>query len=455
MKLNLEHIDLLSRRQPAERAEVMDVLQKACTCQGLTLEETAVLLTIADPELEHELFSTAAKVKDALYGNRVVLFAPLYISNLCTNNCRYCGFRVDNRELRRKKLNQQEIAQQTEILLKMGHKRVLLEAGEDLKMAPIEYVLESIQTVYNTRHGRNCIRRINVNIAATTVENYRRLKEAGIGTYQLFQETYHPQTYAYMHPSGPKSDYDYHFTAMERAIAGGIDDFGMGVLYGLYDYRFEVLALVAHAHYLKKTYGIGPHTVSVPRLRPAVGAEFFTEHLVSDSEFKRLVAVLRLALPYTGIILSTREAPSMREFLLDVGVSQISAASATSPGGYSEQPQASKQFELSDERSLDECIASVLSKGYIPSFCTGCYRKERTGERFMDMVEHGHIRGLCHPNAILTLAEYIEDFASQHTRQIAEERWEHWLNQIEDAALREATREKLQAIRSGQRDVYF
>lgn len=429
------------------------ILVKAETCEGLSVEEAAILLALPHT-YDEKIFASARKVKTALYGERIVLFAPLYISNLCTNNCLYCAFRMENGHIQRKKLTQEEIADQTRYLIEHGHKRILLEAGEDLTLSPIEYVLEAINTIYTTRSGKNSIRRINVNIAATTAENYRLLHEAGLGTYQLFQETYHKPTYQIMHPSGPKADYDYHLTAMERAIAGGIEDFGIGALFGLYDYRFEVLSLIAHADYLKSTFGTGPHTVSVPRLRPASNTSALWGHLVSDDEFKRIVAILRLTLPYTGIILSTRESATMRDLLLDLGVSQMSAASVTSPGGYGHEKDYSAQFDSADHRTLDECVASIIDRGYIPSFCTGCYRKQRTGQKFMHMVEHGDIKGLCHPNALLTLAEYLEDFASPTTKALALNHWEHWLSQIADTNLQQMTRAKLADILSGERDIY-
>ncbi|KAF0193636.1 MAG: thiamine biosynthesis ThiH [Bacillota bacterium] len=436
----------------ADGVKVKDILDKAEQCVGLTVEEAAALLLLPG-EWNEGIFASARKVKQALYGPRVVLFAPLYISNLCTNSCLYCSFRQENKQLTRRKLTQDEIAEQTRLLIAMGHKRVLLETGEDLTQTPIEYVLESIHTIYSIRHIGNGIRRVNVNIAATSTDNYQKLRAAGIGTYQLFQETYHQPTYEFMHPSGPKADFNYHLTAMERAINGGVDDFGLGALLGLYDYRFEVLSLIAHAQYLKKTHGIGPHTVSVPRLRPARNTRYPENHLVDDNSFARIVAILRLALPYTGIILSTREAPLMREFLLDVGVSQMSAASATSPGGYGKSDE-NTQFEGIDHRSLDEVVGSIISKGYVPSFCTGCYRKQRTGARFMDLVEHGHIKELCQSNALLTLAEYLEQYGSSDTRTAASLQWDGWIGQIPEGTLRESTRARLQRVFSGERDVY-
>lgn len=444
---------LLSCHAPTE-SRVKAILAKAEACQGLSLDEVAELLALPS-EWNEAIFQSARKVKQALYGQRIVLFAPLYISNLCTNGCLYCAFRTDNSSMPRRKLSQAEIAEQVRFIIGMGHKRILLEAGEDLSQAPIEYVLESIQTIYNTTVGANSIRRINVNIAATTVENYRELKEAGLGTYQLFQETYHRPTYEKMHPRGPKADYDYHLTAMERAIAGGIEDFGIGALFGLYDYRYEMLSIIEHADYLKTTYGIGPHTVSVPRLRPASNSLCSDDYLVSDEEFKRIVALFRLALPYTGIILSTRESMEMRDYLLDLGVSQMSAASVTSTGGYGQESAYNAQFDSADHRSLDECVATIISRGYIPSFCTGCYRKERTGHKFMEMVEHGHIKELCHSNALLTLAEYLEDYASDGTKAIAESQWDEWLQQIPEKALRDVTRERIAEVLQGKRDLYI
>lgn len=451
--MNFQQMEsLLHQTVPAD-SRVQEIFAKAETCAGLSPEEVAVLLSLP-AQWNEAIFTSARKVKQSLYGQRVVLFAPLYISNLCTNGCLYCAFRTENQSLSRKKLSLEEIAEQTRFLIQMGHKRILLEAGEDLSQAPIDYVVNAIHTIYNTRVGNNTIRRINVNIAATTVENYRRLHEAGIGTYQLFQETYHQPTYERMHPRGPKSDYHYHLTAMERAIAGGIEDFGIGALFGLYDYRFEVLSMVAHADALKTNFGIGPHTVSVPRLRPASHSQYPETYLVNDEEFKRIVAILRLALPYVGIILSTRESAAMRDLLLDLGVSQMSAASVTSVGGYGHETEKTAQFDSADHRSLDECIASVISHGYLPSFCTGCYRKERTGQKFQHMVEHGHIKELCHSNALLTLAEYLEDFATPETKDIAHRQWEAWLRQIPEEPLREFTRERIAEILSGKRDIY-
>lgn len=430
------------------------ILEKATECHGLTEVEVDALLS-APSSVDEELFAAAKIVKDKIYGKRVVLFAPLYISNLCSNSCLYCAFRQENTNLPRVHLTQSEIREQTEQLIRMGHKRLLLEAGEDRFFSSIDYVIESLSTIYETRVDGHSIRRINVNIAATSVEDYRLLKTAGIGTYQLFQETYHEPTYRLVHPRGPKADYNYHLGAMERALDGGIDDYGLGVLFGLYDYRYEVRALLAHAAHLKETKGIGPHTISVPRLRPARGTLFPTEHLVSDEDFARIVAVLRLALPYTGIILSTRESVAMRSFLLDVGVSQLSAASVTTPGGYG-RPEArdSGQFSGADHRSLAECVDSIVRQDYVPSFCTGCYRHQRTGKAFMSMVEEGHIKKYCQVNAILTLAEFITHFGEKENVTVSQDKWEAWLAQIPDPSLRESARQDLREVLKGERDIY-
>lgn len=451
MQATITH--LLKKETPT-RSDIKTILEIAQRCEGLSLDEVAQLL-VAPPEMDAPLFATAREVKERLYGKRIVLFAPLYISNYCTNNCRYCAFKRENTALVRHRLSTEQIREQTEHLIRMGHKRVLLEAGEDLSMVPMEQVVEAIKTIYAAKVGHNQIRRVNVNVAATDVDDYRQLKAALIGTYQLFQETYHRPTYEYMHPDGPKSDYFYHLTAMERALAAGIDDFGIGVLFGLYDYRYELLALIAHADYLRTHYGVGPHTVSVPRIQSAQGTAFHPPAPVNDDEFKRLVAILRLALPYTGLILSTRERPEIRDFLLDVGISQMSAASSTVPGGYGQNQTSDKQFHTHDDRSLDECVADIVRHGYVPSFCTGCYRQNRTGSTFMAMVEAGQIRDLCHPNAVLTLAEYLEDYANPETRAIAQEIWPELINAIEHPEIRDATRDGVERIKAGERDVYL
>jgi len=434
---------------------VNEIVEVALQLKGLSPDEAAVLLQ-AEPEQLPLVFDAARRVKDAIYGGRIVLFAPIYLTNVCTNNCLYCSFRRDNRSLRRKSLSLDEVAEQVRFLQGMGHKRLLVEAGESVSNQLIDYVTSAIETIYSTKIGNGSIRRVNVNIAATTIENYRRLKAVGIGTYQLFQETYHRETYSTVHPSGPKSDYDYHLTAMDRAMEAGIDDVGIGALFGLYEYRFETLAILQHAKYLERKFGVGPHTISVPRWRPATGTDFVPAHQVSDLDFKRIVAVLRLAVPYTGIILSTRERPDMRDELLSLGVSQISAASSTSPGGYcSEQEGNRSQFATADRRSLDEVVRQICRKGYLPSFCTACYRRGRTGEAFMELAKPGDIQEMCRPNALLTFEEYLLDYASTETRKLGERLIRQQLEGIENPALQRSTRKRLDEIVGGKRDLYF
>jgi 2-iminoacetate synthase len=447
---------LLDEAQAPSPVRLSEILDKARAAQGLDQAEVATLLQVSDPQQLEQLFAAAKAVKQRIYGKRVVLFAPLYLSNECVNNCVYCGFRRDNSDLPRRTLTRDEIREQVEILLEMGHKRLLLESGEHEGKTPISYILQAIETVYATRLNRDNIRRVNINVAATSVDNYRLLKQAGIGTYQLFQETYHRASYQRLHPPGPKADYDYHLSAMDRAMQGGIDDVGIGALFGLYDHRFEVLALLQHAQHLQQKYGVGPHTISVPRWRPAPGASLPGTYQVKDWEFQRLVAILRLAVPYTGIIMSTRESPAMRDALLDLGVSQLSAASAVAPGGYSREPEEEPiQFELSDHRSLQEVVLSIARHGYLPSFCTGCYRVGRTGERFMSLARDGSIQTYCQPNAILTFAEYLLDHADAAPRQELQPRFTEWLHEIHDPMLRQATEERLEGLKAGHRDYYF
>lgn len=446
----------------ATPGQIRDILSKAETAQGLQPDEAACLLQIEEEDVLAEMLEVAHRVKERIYGKRIVLFAPLYISNYCVNDCRYCGYGCRN-SFKRRRLTLAEIAAEVRELEKMGHKRLALEAGEHPRYCPIDYVLEAIETIYSTREGRGEIRRVNVNIAATTVENYRRLKEAGIGTYVLFQETYHRPTYEAMHPSGPKSDYEYHLTAMDRAMEGGIDDVGIGALFGLYDYRFEVLGLLAHAAHLESTYGVGPHTVSVPRLRPATGVsldEF--PYLVSDRDFKKLVAVLRLALPYTGIILSTRERPGYRDEIIRYGVSQISAGSRTTVGGYHQteegdngQEGGSLQFSLDDHRSCQEILRSLCQSGFLPSYCTACYRQGRTGERFMRLAKTGQIQNVCQPNAILTFKEFLEDYADDETKAVGEAVIASHLQEIPSEEVRQITERYLAETEAGKRDLYF
>ena len=440
--------------------EVERIVDKAALSDGLTPEETAMLLQVEDPALLAKIYRTAEDIKEQIYGKRLVFFAPLYISDHCVNNCAYCGYRRAN-EFGRRKLTMEEIQREVEILESMGHKRIAMEAGEHPKECPIEYVLDAIRAVYSVKVNNGSIRRVNINIAATTVEEYKMLKEAGIGTYILFQETYHRPTYAKMHPSGPKKNYDWHTCAFDRAMEGGIDDVGSGVLFGLYDYKYEVLALLLHALHLEEVYGVGPHTISVPRLRPAAGVSLENfPHLVSDANFKKLIAILRLAVPYTGMILSTRESAEFRDELVNVGISQISAGSCTGVGGYCkdnniDREEQRPQFNVDDRRSLDEIISSISTRGFIPSFCTACYRKGRTGDRFMSLAKTGQIQDVCQPNAILTFKEFLMDYATPETREAGEEAIRQHLEFISNPKVRQVTRKRLAMIEGGTRDLYF
>lgn len=462
--INEEQINnLLAEAARTSVALAREIVTRAEEARGLTPFEAAVLLHVEDQDTLEMMFAAASRVKEKIYGKRLVLFAPLYISNYCVNNCRYCGYRRDNCELGRRRLTMDEIRDEVVALEAMGHKRLAVEAGEDPQNCPIGYVLDAIRTIYAVKDGTGSIRRVNVNIAATTVEEYRLLKEVGIGTYILFQETYHRQTYRAMHPSGPKRDYDWHTTAMDRAMAGGIDDVGVGVLFGLYDYKFEVLGLLFHALHLEERFGVGPHTISVPRLRPAlnINLENFP-YLVSDHNFKKVVAVLRLAVPYTGMILSTRERPEFRDELIAIGISQISAGSCTGVGGYRralqespEEEEDTAQFQLEDRRSPDEVLRSVCLSGYIPSFCTACYRQGRTGDRFMTLAKSGQIQNVCQPNAILTFKEFLLDYASPETRRVGEETIQKHLDLIASPGVRKETIARLARIERGERDLYF
>ena len=438
------------------REEVREVLEKAREATGLDLQEAAVLLQTEDPGLLGEIFHAAREVKMKIYGKRLVLFAPLYLSNYCVNNCQYCGFRRDNRSLPRKRLDPEEIRIQVRELEKLGHKRLLIECGES-SLSDMDYVEEAIATIYDTRIDNGEIRRVNVNIAATTVENYRRLKAAKIGTYQLFQETYHRATYEALH-EGPKKDYDRQVLAQDRAQEAGIDDIGLGVLFGLYDYKFEVLALLSHSRHLEERFGVGPHTISVPRFRPARGVNFRPPHPVSDEDFKKLVAVLRLSVPYTGMIISTRESVEMRAEAFSLGISQTSAGSRTSPGGYGskeEEKDLSAQFQTADHRPPDEVIRSICELGYLPSFCTACYRRGRTGKEFMEVAKPGDIQHLCSPNALLTFKEYLLDYASPETRRVGEGTLAAHLEGISNKSLKEQTQERMKRLETGERDLYF
>lgn len=456
---------LYCARKASEKA-ALGIIEKARGAAGLTPGEAAVLLDARGPEVDKVLFAAAGAVKEKIYGKRLVLFAPLYVSDHCVNNCQYCGYRRDNR-FARARLTPGEVAAEVRALENMGHRRLAVEAGEHPEECPVDYILNVIRTIYRVKDGRGDIRRVNVNIAATTIEVYKMLKGAGIGTYILFQETYHRETYQKMHPAGPKADYDWHVSAMDRAMLGGIDDVGLGVLFGLYDYRYEVLGLLLHARHLEERFGVGPHTISVPRLRPAAGMEIKEFlYLLSDDDFARVVAIIRLAVPYTGMILSTREEPGLRDRLIGCGISQISAGSCTGVGAYSRKMRGTAagengeggqeaQFTLADHRSLDQVIASVCAGGYLPSYCTACYRQGRTGDRFMRLAKTGEIQNVCQPNAILTFKEYLLDYASPETRAVGEKTIELHLAQIKSQKIRLLTAERLKEIESGKRDLYF
>ena len=443
----------------SDKELVREIIEKSKSAEGLTPEETAVLLNLEDKELIEEMFKAARQVKEKLYGKRLVVFAPLYVSNYCVNNCTYCGYKHCNDELKRKKLNKEQLIEEVKVLESLGHKRIALEAGEDPVNAPLDYILDCIKSIYSIKFDNGSIRRINVNIAATTVENYKRLKDAEIGTYILFQETYHKPTYEKLHVSGPKHNYNYHTTAMHRAREAGIDDIGMGVLYGLYDYKYETLAMLMHAMDLEETTGVGPHTLSVPRIRPAenVSLENYP-YLVDDEDFKKIVAILRLAVPYAGIILSTREEPGLRDEIIALGVSQVSTGSCTGVGGYSESyvdPEEKPQFEVGDHRSPVEMIESLMEAGYIPSYCTACYREGRTGERFMDIVKSGELYKICEANALITLKEFIDDYGTDRTREIGDKLIKKSIDEIDNESFRKSVEEKINKISNGTRDLRF
>ncbi len=456
-----EILEILSKASENKNINLEAILEKALAKNGLNLNEVAFLLNLDhQPDLER-IFSTAAKIKQEIYGNRLVLFAPLYVSDFCVNNCRYCAFHVQNKAPR-KRLALEEVAQQVKILEDMGHKRLLLEFGEDPINNPIDYVVDVINTIYKTKSGKGEIRRVNVNIAATATEDYKKLKSAGIGTYQLFQETYHRGTYEKIH-QGPKADYERQITAHERAFAAGLDDFGLGVLFGLYDFKFEVLSLIAHAQYLDKKLGVGPHTISVPRFNRALTVSFNPEFRVSDADFLKIIAIIRLAVPYTGMIISTRETPEIRRRAFQIGISQTSAASKTSPGGYkkytAEKDTAEngelEQFNLHDHRRLDEVVADICQLGYLPSFCTACYRSKRTGARFMALAKTGKIHELCQPNALMTFQEYLLDYGSKKTRFIGEELIKKEIEKMDNQNVKGNLIAGLQRIKAGERDIYI
>jgi len=460
----IDHSEILETLEYAKansrNKELIDsILSKASEFKGISHREAAVLLECELEEENHRMMNLAKEIKQKIYGNRIVMFAPLYLSNYCVNGCVYCPYHLKNKTIHRRKLTQEEIAKEVIALQDMGHKRLALEAGEDPVNNPIEYILESIKTIYSIKHKNGEIRRVNVNIAATTVENYKKLKDAGIGTYILFQETYNKENYEQLHPTGPKHNYAYHTEAMDRAMEAGIDDVGIGVLFGLNLYRYDFVGMLMHAEHLEAAFGVGPHTISVPRIRPAddIDTDDF-KNSISDDIFEKIVTVLRIAVPYTGMIISTRESKDTRERVLEVGISQISGGSSTSVGGYSEHEAPeddSRQFEISDNRTLDEIVNWLLSRGFIPSFCTACYREGRTGDRFMSLAKSGQIANCCQPNALMTLKEYLEDYASTDTKDKGEKVISEEINHILSDKVKGITVSRLEEIHSGKRDFRF
>ena len=458
MFINHEYIyKILEETKNPSNEQIKEVLNRAKNREGLDYKDIAILLQAEDEKDLKEIYSLAGEIKKDIYGKRVVVFAPLYVSDYCVNNCVYCGYKRDNK-FNRRRLTMDEVAQEVKILEQMGHKRLALELGEDPVNAPIDYVLECLDTIYNTQYNNGEIRRVNVNIAATTVENYKLLKEKGIGTYILFQETYHKPTYDKMHPKSLKGDYNYHLTAFDRAMEAGIDDVGAGVLFGLADPRFEVLGLMMHNAHLEEKFGVGFHTISVPRLQPANGVSLENyPHLLDDKMFKKIVAILRIAVPFTGLILSTRETPEMRKELLKYGVSQISAGSSTGVGGYKEREEGKevKQFKTNDERSPIEILKELLSDGYIPSYCTACYRKGRTGDRFMSLAKSGNIKYVCEPNALMTLLEFTLDYGDEELYKKSLEIIDKEVENIEREDIKSLTKESMEKMKKGQRDFYL
>ena len=451
--INEEEINaILKDAQGASKEDVISIIEKSRDCFGIDIEEAAALLQVEDDELLERMFQAAKEIKEKIYGNRIVVFAPLYTSNECTNNCLYCGFRVTNKELHRRTLTPDEVIHEAAAIEKQGHKRVLLVCGEDKRLTNVKHIADSMKAIYENVD----IRRLNVNCAPLEVEDFKVLKDAGIGTYQIFQETYHRDTYKKMHISGSKSDYDYRLSAVERAFEAGIDDVGIGVLLGLYEYKYDVLATLIHADYLDRTYNVGPHTISIPRLRPAIGSGLDSVPFeLSDKDLKKVVAVYRLAVPYTGIILSTRERAETRDELINLGVSQMSAGSRTNPGGYEEDDREATQFETSDERSLDEMLKVICDQGHLPSFCTACYRAKRTGEAFMELAKDAHIHEFCQPNAILTFKENLVNVASSETKEKGEKMLAIEIEKIEDEKIKDETLKRLIRIENGEKDLYY
>ena len=460
----ISHEEILDTLEYAEqnkenRALIDSILDKARLRKGLTHREASILLACEMPDKIQELYELAEQIKKDFYGNRIVMFAPLYLSNYCVNGCVYCPYHLKNKHIARKKLTQEEVVREVTALQDMGHKRLAIEAGEDPVNNPLDYILECINTIYSIKHKNGAIRRVNVNIAATTVENYRKLKEAGIGTYILFQETYHKESYEKLHPTGPKHNYAYHTEAMDRAMDGGIDDVGLGVLFGLELYKYEFAGLLMHAEHLEAVHGVGPHTISVPRVKHAddIDPTAF-DNGISDDIFAKICACIRVAVPYTGMIISTRESKAVREKVIRLGVSQISGASRTSVGGYCEpepEDENSEQFDVSDKRTLDEVVHWLMDLGYIPSFCTACYREGRTGDRFMSLCKSGQIQNCCHPNALMTLKEYLIDYASPETREIGEALIKRELENIPKEKVKQIAADNLEKIEAGIRDFRF
>ena len=459
----IDHQEILDTLAYADEnknnVELIDqILNKARERKGLSHREASVLLACDIPEKVQELYALAEQIKKDFYGNRIVIFAPLYLSNYCVNGCLYCPYHQKNKHIPRKKLTQEEVEKEVIALQDMGHKRLAIETGEDPVNCPIEYVLDCIHTIYSIKHKNGAIRRVNVNIAATTVENYRKLKEAGIGTYVLFQETYHKESYEHLHPTGPKSNYCYHTEAMDRAMEGGIDDVGLGVLFGLELYRYDFAGLLMHAEHLEAVHGVGPHTISVPRVKHAddIDPDEF-DNGIDDDTFLKICACIRVAVPYTGMIMSTRENQSVRERALHLGISQVSGGSRTSVGGYTEEerPHDTEQFDVSDNRTLDEVVKWLMELGYIPSFCTACYREGRTGDRFMSLCKSGQIQNCCHPNALMTLKEYLMDYAAPETKAIGEKLIQAELENIPKEKVKEICKDHLEKIEQGIRDFRF
>ncbi len=459
----ISHEEILETLEYAEQNKnnkelIRGILERAKEKKGLDHRSASVLLACEDREVIEEMYALARQIKKDFYGNRIVMFAPLYLSNYCVNGCVYCPYHHQNHHIPRKKLTQEEVKAEVIALQDMGHKRLAIEAGEDPVNNPIEYILECSDTIYSIKHKNGAIRRVNVNIAATTVENYRQLKEAGIGTYILFQETYHKESYEKLHPTGPKHNYAYHTEAMDRAMEGGIDDVGLGVLFGLELYRYELAGLLMHAEHLEAVHGVGPHTISVPRLKRAddIDPDKF-DNGIDDDTFAKICAIIRIAVPYTGMIISTRESQSVRARLLELGISQISGASRTTVGGYTDEirPTDTEQFDVSDQRTLDEVVRWLMESGFIPSFCTACYREGRTGDRFMSLLKSGKIHDCCHPNALITLKEFLEDYAGEETKEIGDEMIRRELSNIPTEKIRSICESHIDKIASGQRDFRF